>query len=483
MNTNEVFHLWAHQAKPEGKSGNVRFDGVDLYSYGAIIATMINGVVVLSDRSYSRTTSRHQGKARQALTSQQMDKHIQVPVIPGSRNVAELADLCKIAVEDNIANMAGKRKGSKLMQQAFELAKRYERAGKFLGKWTLPDLPETLPEDTAPLITAIACAKLMAEYAEKHTEVKKRIVWLEEEAKSEYALLNYYGIREYKVRIAIARQRLERMQVVYKLAKGKNPPLKTLFTRLAKAEVVLLPYAQRLQEEEAAKKLADAVEDVYRARNQSYLHMYGDNLRYTVKDLPKEQKPRYERLLKRVDDRIAYKTSATLLENIRKTFDSEMSILRLNATRYGLESIKSPKFLQEHGAEIEAFKVREKQEREVQEAELKRKHAEDIASWLKGEKFSLHYSAGTYARIVGDEVETSRGAKVPMEHAKQLARLYHITVRKGGMEWSDGTGPKVGFYRVNKIGADGTLVIGCHEFNADEARRLYDLLTVEVETV
>ena len=55
MNTNELFHLWAHQAKPAGKSGNVRFDGVDLYSYGACIATMVNGVVVLSDRSYSMT--------------------------------------------------------------------------------------------------------------------------------------------------------------------------------------------------------------------------------------------------------------------------------------------------------------------------------------------------------------------------------------------------------------------------------------------
>lgn len=480
MNTNELFHLWAHQAKPAGKSGNVRFNGVDLYSYGAIIATMINGVVVLSDRSYSMTTSRHQSKARQALTYEQMDKHIQVPVIPGSRNVAELADLCKTAVEDNIANMVGKRKGSKPMQQAFELAKRYERAGKFLGKWSLPDLPETLPEDTAPLIKAVSHAKLMAEYTEKHTEVKKRIVWLEEEAKSEYDPMNY-GIREYKARINIARQTLERMQVVYKLAKGKNPPLKTLFTRLAKAEAVLLPYAQRLQEEEAAKNLAGAVKNVYENRNETWLTTYSDRLGYVVNDLSKEQQPRYERLLKRVKERIAYKTAATLLKSIREYFNSELSISRLNAIRNDLEAITSPKFLQENVEEIEAFKVREKQEREVQEAELKRKHAEDIASWLKGEKLSLPYSAGTYARIVGDEVETSRGARVPVEHAKTLARLYRITVRKGGMDWSDGTGPKVGFYRVNKIGADGTLVIGCHEFNPEEAGRLYELLTWEVE--
>ena len=480
MNTNELFHLWAHQAKPAGKSGNVRFNGVDLYSYGAIIATMINGVVVLSDRSYSMTTSRHQNKARQALTYEQMDKHIQVPVIPGSRNVAELANLCKVAVENNIANMVGKRKGSKPMQQAFELAKRYERAGKFLGKWSLPDLPETLPEDTAPLIKAVSHAKLMAEYTEKHTEVKKRIVWLEEEAKSEYDPMNY-GIREYKTRINIARQTLERMQVVYKLAKGKNPPLKTLFTRLAKAEAVLLPYAQRLQEEEAAKNLAGAVKNVYENRNGTWLTTYSDRLGYVVNDLSKEQQPRYERLLKRVKERIAYKTATTLLKIVRNSFNSELSITRLNAIRDALEAITSPKFLQENAAEIEDFKVREKQEREVQEAELKRKHAEDIASWLGGAKISLPYAAGTYARIVGDEVETSRGARVPVEHAKTLARLYRITVRKGGMDWSDGTGPKVGFYRVNKIGADGTLVIGCHEFNPEEAGRLYDLLMVEVE--
>lgn len=41
----------------------------------------------------------------------------------------------------------------------------------------------------------------------------------------------------------------------------------------------------------------------------------------------------------------------------------------------------------------------------------------------------------------------------------------------------DGAGPMVGHYRVNNIGADGSLIIGCHEFSPAEARRLYDVLT------
>lgn len=32
--TNEVCHYWANQIQPEGRAGNVYFDGPRIYSYG-----------------------------------------------------------------------------------------------------------------------------------------------------------------------------------------------------------------------------------------------------------------------------------------------------------------------------------------------------------------------------------------------------------------------------------------------------------------
>lgn len=104
-------------------------------------------------------------------------------------------------------------------------------------------------------------------------------------------------------------------------------------------------------------------------------------------------------------------------------------------------------------------------------------NAEKLRAWLANESnVRPAYEVGTYARINGDVVETTRGASVPVEHACRLSRMYAIAVRKGGAEWADGAGPMVGHYRVNKIGADGSLIIGCHEFTADEAKRLHAIL-------
>lgn len=117
---------------------------------------------------------------------------------------------------------------------------------------------------------------------------------------------------------------------------------------------------------------------------------------------------------------------------------------------------------------------------DVAQAAIAERDADKLRAWLAGESNARpSYEAGTYARI--DEargiVETTRGATVPIKHACRLARMYAITVRRGGQSWQDGAGPMVGHYRVNNIGPDGSLIIGCHEFSPAEARRLYDVLT------
>lgn len=114
------------------------------------------------------------------------------------------------------------------------------------------------------------------------------------------------------------------------------------------------------------------------------------------------------------------------------------------------------------------------------DARIESENAERIAAWIAGTSdVRPAYEAGTFARINPSRasVETTRGASVPIEHACRLARMYAVTMRRGGQEWADGAGPMVGHYRVNKIGADGSLIIGCHEFSPIEAKRLHDVLS------
>lgn len=112
-------------------------------------------------------------------------------------------------------------------------------------------------------------------------------------------------------------------------------------------------------------------------------------------------------------------------------------------------------------------------------------NAEKIEAWRRGERVSLPGDVPIMARIVGENVETSRGASVPLAHAARLVRLAERVAASGGQSWPNGTGPQVGHYRVNAIGADMSAVIGCHEFSADESRRAVALIkaAAQVETV
>ena len=85
MNNATLFHRWAHQVKPQGKSGNVFYEGPILYSYGhhfplAVLTgkTTSDGkeVVLVNSRSYSMTTAKHKSLAARASSHK---CHIYIP--------------------------------------------------------------------------------------------------------------------------------------------------------------------------------------------------------------------------------------------------------------------------------------------------------------------------------------------------------------------------------------------------------------------
>ena len=88
-------------------------------------------------------------------------------------------------------------------------------------------------------------------------------------------------------------------------------------------------------------------------------------------------------------------------------------------------------------------------------------NAERIAAWLAGERVAYPHGLPIACRVIGgDTVETSRGARVPLDQALRLAALANDCRDAGrGM---DLRGVAVGQYAGTRIDCDGTLVVGCH---------------------
>jgi hypothetical protein len=90
----------------------------------------------------------------------------------------------------------------------------------------------------------------------------------------------------------------------------------------------------------------------------------------------------------------------------------------------------------------------------------KASHAEKIAKWLAGGDCDYPRSLAVACRVIGETVETSKGAIVPLQGALQLVALAKACRESG--KALDLAGRAIGPYKGNKIEADGTLVIGCH---------------------
>jgi len=88
-------------------------------------------------------------------------------------------------------------------------------------------------------------------------------------------------------------------------------------------------------------------------------------------------------------------------------------------------------------------------------------NAEKIAAWLAGENVRYPSNLPVACRVIGgDTVETSKGARVPLDAALRLVELAKAC-RKSGKAM-DLRGQTIGAYRTTGIDADGALTVGCH---------------------
>jgi hypothetical protein len=119
--------------------------------------------------------------------------------------------------------------------------------------------------------------------------------------------------------------------------------------------------------------------------------------------------------------------------------------------------------------ELQALKLEKLKQEQIEYEKLqeieKTQYLIDVQNWINGHNACLNYYwryKDIYIRRVGDRIETTAGAEVPLKDALLLAKLDDSQLPRM-------IGKHVGVYEVNNV-ENGIITIGCHELNIDRAR-------------
>lgn len=526
MNNEAVAHAWAHKTQQIARNSgrNFYFEGEAIYSFGRhfiIAAHMDDGRVMWNDTTYGSRTSAQQSTVRWALTQQQREEALHVPALNedlwndlqrlrktgNGKVMPKLAKRCADNLVTAISGMSGKRYGCSPMAGLFYKAKRleqqglalceYAKKGRSKPKWPLALLPDELPAkaDLPAFIKKYAAVRLKEQYDRSMADAIPGMRYIREDMDDNYT--HPMRVQNYLGTINAAYRHLDAAERDYKILHGKAS---AAVNKERKELVVLEAWAKPKVEEFKLKStradIAIAVRDAYSLlRKRKTIDTDFWRFDYSVRKLKElardmPEADLYSALIERLERVSEWDMQLRRLENAKAyILPAEGSAEAADRKRFFTQASKelginfTPKFLALHGEEINLLRTRAEIGVVVAQQYLAEENKAILDNWLNGTSNERPpYELGTYARIRGNIVETTRGASVPLEHATKLARVYRITVRRGGADWRDGAGPMVGHYRVNKIGADGSLVIGCHEFSPTEAERLAVLLDSVEET-
>jgi hypothetical protein len=99
---------------------------------------------------------------------------------------------------------------------------------------------------------------------------------------------------------------------------------------------------------------------------------------------------------------------------------------------------------------------------------------EKIAAWRNGlpvDSWTLR-TIPTMLRIDGEQVVTSLGARVPVDHAKRALKIVRACFNSKREFVRNGHTVHIGQYAIDRIDADGTLTAGCHKISYSEIEAL-----------
>ena len=151
------------------------------------------------------------------------------------------------------------------------------------------------------------------------------------------------------------------------------------------------------------------------------------------------------------------------------------------AAFFGLRArLTLPDDLSAMETECKAIEKRERERKQREERKREREAQERLQKWVDGE---IDYCPNGYGqpirlRIVGDELQTSRGARVPLDHAVKAFRTIKRLRDKGQSYERNGHTIHLGHFALDSVDAQGNVRAGCHEVAWDEIARVATLAGV-----
>jgi hypothetical protein len=114
----------------------------------------------------------------------------------------------------------------------------------------------------------------------------------------------------------------------------------------------------------------------------------------------------------------------------------------------------------------------------AREVEAKRiaslNYARKLEEWRNGANVYFVYNNGrdVALRIVGEELQTSMGARVPLVHAIRVFKFVKLC-RETATAWtSNGRTLRVGHFQVDAVANNGSFTAGCHLIEWEEIERV-----------
>ena len=131
-------------------------------------------------------------------------------------------------------------------------------------------------------------------------------------------------------------------------------------------------------------------------------------------------------------------------------------------------------------AECQAIEKRDRERKQREERKREREAQERLQKWVDGQ---IDYCPNGYGqairlRIAGEELQTSRGARVPLAHAVKAFRVLKRLHDKGQAYQRNGHTIHLGQFALDSLDTEGNVTAGCHTVQWAEITRVAALAGV-----
>jgi len=122
--------------------------------------------------------------------------------------------------------------------------------------------------------------------------------------------------------------------------------------------------------------------------------------------------------------------------------------------------------------ECRAIEKRERERRQRAESQRQREALERVQQWVDGKTDWCPGYGPVRLRIKGEELQTSRGARVPLQHAVKAFRIIKRLRKQGKAYERNGHTIHLGHFALDAVDDQGNVTAGCHYVEWPEIERV-----------